>query len=189
MYKNNNELIAAFNAGTKLKYIFFWGHSKSTDESVTKSCFSQWFPAPFEIDGIRYETTEHYMMAEKARCFGDMEMEEKIISTVHPKQAKAFGRAVKNFDPKVWNEEGFRAVVRGNIAKFQQNEEMGDFLLDTNSRIIVEASPRDRIWGIGMGQSNPQVENPNFWKGKNLLGYALMETRQALRLDLEKQTL
>ena len=180
MYKNNQELIEAFNCGAKLKYIFFWGHKQPADGSVNKSCFSQWYPASFEIDGVSYATAEHFMMAEKARCFGDTEMEQKVISCTCPKEAKAYGRSVKNFDPKVWNEAGYPAVVRGNIAKFSQNENMRDVLLETKNRIIVEASPLDRIWGIGMGQSNPQVENPNFWKGHNLLGYALMETRKEL---------
>jgi len=180
MYKNNQELIEAFNRGAKIKYIFFWGHTQPKDGSVNKSCFSQWYPAPFEIEGVRYATAEHYMMAEKARCFDDLEIEQKVVACSCPKAAKAFGRAVKNFDPKVWNVAGYKAVVRGNVAKFSQNENMLDLLLKTKNRVIVEASPRDRVWGIGMGQSNPHVENPNFWKGRNLLGYALMEARKEL---------
>jgi len=180
LYRNREELVAAYQAGEKIKYLFFWGHQKSDDGSVTKSCFSQWFPAPFEVDGKHYATAEHFMMAEKARLFGDAEMEKLILECSCPKQAKAYGRGVRNFGPEAWNAHGFDAVVRGNIAKFQQNPAMLEFLLNTSNRVIVEASPRDRIWGIGMGQNNEKATNPALWRGKNLLGFALMEVREKL---------
>ena len=135
--------------GFRPKFLLFWGHRVPADGSVTKSCFSQWYPAPFEIDGLRYPTAEHFMMAEKARLFHDSEMEEKILQAKNPYQVKKFGRMVKNYDDRAWREQCFASVVRGNVAKFSQNTELGEFLKNTNKRILVEASPVDRIWGIG----------------------------------------
>ena len=120
------------------------------------------------------------MMAEKARLFGDIETSKKILMAKHPHDAKLLGREVKNFDPKVWNDHKFSIVVKGNYFKFSQDEELKVFLVGTKNRVLVEASPRDAIWGIGMSQDDEGVNNPNVWKGQNLLGYALMEVRDQL---------
>ncbi len=120
------------------------------------------------------------MMAEKARLFKDEEILAQILEVEPPHEAKKLGRKVQNFNPKIWDEHKFQVVVKGNLAKFSQDEKLKSFLLKTNNRIIVEASPRDRIWGIGMGQSNEKALNPNLWRGHNLLGYALMEVRDQL---------
>lgn len=120
------------------------------------------------------------MMAEKARLFGDDEMLESILKAKHPKEMKAFGRAVQNFDKDIWDKECYGIVKRASLAKFSQNPKLNDYLNSTKNRILVEASPRDRIWGIGMGQSNPDAENPVKWRGRNLLGFALTEARDEL---------
>ncbi len=120
-------------------------------------------------------------MAEKARLFKDHDMEQKIIQSSEPKEAKKLGRAVRNYDDEAWKDYRFEAVIRGNIAKFKQNKKLGSFLQNTNNKIIVEAAPRDRIWGIGMGQNNPDAQCPEKWRGQNLLGFALMQTREILR--------
>lgn len=169
-----------FNQGEKLKYLFFWGHTPNKDGSIGKSCFSQWWESPFEVEGNMYKTAEHWMMAEKARLFGDEEMLDKIMITDNPMEAKQLGRKVKNFDPKTWDEYKYEIVKQGNIHKFSQNCELKGFLLNTGKRILVEASPRDRIWGIGMSQNNEKIENPNLWRGQNLLGFVLMEVREVL---------
>lgn len=112
--------------------------------------------------------------------FGDNEMLESILTAKHPKEMKAYGRAVRNFDKDTWDKECYGIVKRAGLAKFSQNPELGDYLKSTKNRILVEASPRDRIWGIGMGQSNPDAENPMKWRGRNLLGFALTEARDEL---------
>ncbi|WP_317041735.1 NADAR family protein [Tenacibaculum agarivorans] len=132
------------------------------------------------MNEVNYKTAEHYMMAEKARLFKDEEILAQILEVEPPHEAKKLGRKVQNFNPKIWDEHKFQVVVKGNLAKFSQDEKLKSFLLKTNNRIIVEASPRDRIWGIGMGQSNEKALNPNLWRGHNLLGYALMEVRDQL---------
>lgn len=166
--------------GESFDYFFFWGHTPPDDGSVNKSCFSQWFPAPFSVDDQTYPTAEHWMMAEKARLFEDDQMLSEILDAPDPKTAKALGRKVKDFEKEVWDDRCFEIVRQGNIHKFQQNELMKDYLLSTSSMIIVETAPRDRIWGIGMGQSNENATNPLRWRGRNLLGFVLTEVREML---------
>lgn len=181
--RNKLDLINYINQGNKAKYLFFWGHQPNQDGSISKSCFSQWYDASFQIDGVRYPTAEHYMMAEKARLFKDNEILAKILATSHPGEAKKLGRQVTGFDQETWLEHRSPIVVRGNVGKFNQNEALKEFLLNTGERILVEASPRDRIWGIGLGQNNPDAANPDRWRGLNLLGFALMEVRSLLNFQ------
>jgi ribA/ribD-fused uncharacterized protein len=171
--------IEKFQRKEEVKFLFFWGHT--VKDEITKACFSQWFPFEFEENGIIYKTAEHYMMAGKARLFNDNETLEKILKSDNPKQAKDLGRKVKNFDAQLWEENKYEIVKKGNFLKFSQNEKLKDFLLSTNDEILVEASPYDRIWGIGMLESDPKSQNPSLWSGENLLGFALMEVRDKLR--------
>lgn len=167
-----------FNKKEKLKYVFFWGHTPS--DTITKSCFSQWYDCRFTVDGVEYHTAEQYMMSQKALLFGDTEVNKEIMSAKHPKQFKAFGRKIRNFDEKIWNENKTDIVIKGNYAKFSQNPELKEFLRGTGKRILVEASPYDKIWGIGMQANDKGVENPLNWNGENLLGFCLMEVRDML---------
>jgi ribA/ribD-fused uncharacterized protein len=178
MKYNKQWLIA--NQTEKTEYLCFWGHAPSRDGSITKTCFSQWFDCPFTVEGIEYPTAEHWMMAEKARLFGDEKQLSAILSTPKPAAAKAFGRLVENFDPSVWNGKRSEIVVQGNVHKFSQNTDIQSFLLATGDKIIVEASSRDTIWGIGLGPENPLAQVPEKWRGLNLLGFALMEVRDIL---------
>ena len=181
MKYSNSKIQDKFNHGEDVKFLFFWGHQPNKDGSAGKGCFSQWWESDFEIDGIIYKSAEHFMMAEKARLFNDSESLMRVIDSKHPHEAKKLGRKVKNFNPKNWDEHKFDVVVRGNFAKFSQNDELKKFLIQTNDCVLVEASPVDNIWGIGMATDNENVMNPNLWKGHNLLGYALMEVRDQLK--------
>lgn len=165
--------------GKQFKYVFFWGHKKFN--KITKTCFSQWYECKFTVDGVEYHTAEQYMMAQKAVLFGDKEVLQKIMSADNPAVYKSLGRQIRNFDENIWNEHKFQIVVNGNTAKFSQNPELLDFLLKTGDRVLVEASPYDRIWGIGLAKDTPDIENPFKWKGINLLGFALMEVRENLK--------
>jgi ribA/ribD-fused uncharacterized protein len=164
----------------RLKYLCFWGHQPSKDGRITKTCFSQWFEVGFVIDGVHFLTAEHYMMAEKARLFGDLATLQKILAVPHPHAAKKLGREVQNFQPHLWDAQRVAIVVRGNLAKFSQNSSLKQFLVDTGDRILVEASPIDKIWGTGLAADSPDVEHPDKWPGLNLLGFALMAVRRAL---------
>ncbi len=180
MIYNIKDLKDAYNAGKKLKYLFFWGHTPSADGRITEACLSQWWSCYFQIDGEEYSCAEQFMMAEKARMFHDEEMLAKIMEASHPKEMKSYGRAVRNFDKDRWDSQCYDIVKRGNLAKFSQNPKLLEFLQHTGCRILVEASPRDRIWGIGMGKSNPDALCPLKWRGTNLLGFALTEVRDLL---------
>ncbi|MEL6544743.1 MAG: NADAR family protein [Myxococcota bacterium] len=174
---NLEELQRAVKAGSRFKYLFFWGHRKRSDGALTSSCFSQWYTSSFEVEGHRYPTAEHFMMAEKARLFEDEESLESILAAPNPGAAKRFGRGVKRFDENTWREHRFGIVVRASVAKFDQNPELRAYLLGTGERVLVEASPVDRIWGIGLAADDKRVHNPLQWRGENLLGFALMEAR------------
>ncbi|MGB9150539.1 MAG: NADAR family protein [Burkholderiales bacterium] len=169
-------LRSRFNAGEKLKYLFFWGHQPGRN-SITASCFSQWYGASFVVDDQLYPTAEHFMMAEKASLFGHHATKAQVMNAPNPGAAKALGRQVRGFDEAVWLRHRFSIVVRANEAKFAQNPELGQFLRQTGNRVLVEASPVDRVWGIGLAQDDEKVNNPNLWQGLNLLGFALMQVR------------
>ena len=121
------------------------------------------------------------MMAQKALLFGDKEAYYKIVDAKSPGEAKALGREVKSFDQTTWEERRFGIVVDGSLAKFQQHPDLKAFLLNTKERVLVEASPVDSIWGIGLTAEDERAANPEMWEGLNLLGFALMETRDILK--------
>lgn len=175
-----NHLIQQIQQGGQFKYLYFWGHTPKQTHIVDKSCFSQWFSAQFELDGIKYLTAEHYMMAQKAKLFHDDEIFDQILKVKHPNEAKQLGRKVQNYDEQVWKEKRFNIVLQANLAKFSQHSELRDFLIATHDRILVEASPVDSIWGVGMAQDHVDIQNPEKWKGLNLLGFALMQVRAQL---------
>lgn len=141
---------------------------------------SQWHRSPFIIDGTQYSTAEQYMMAMKARHFGDKEIEEKIMAVSDPKKQKALGRQVRNFDAKAWSEVARDYVFKGNIAKFSEPH-LRDILLATGEKLLVEASPYDTIWGIGLSEDDPRAKDPSQWRGTNWLGETLMRVREELR--------
>lgn len=163
-----------------LEFLFFWGHRAPAGGGVGPSCLSQWWPAAFTVEGVEYATAEHFMMAEKARLFGDAEIARRIVEADGPQEAKALGREVRGFDGDTWKEHRSDVVVRGNLAKFSQNPLLAAFLTGTGETVLVEASPRDAIWGIGLGAENPRAGRPEEWRGLNLLGFALMEVRERL---------
>lgn len=177
---NINDIKDRCDRSEPLDYLFFWSHRPNLDGSIVKTCFSQWFEASFEIDGTRYQTAEHYMMASKARLFEDRIILAEILAAKHPREAQKLGQKIQNFQEEVWHAHRFQIVVDGNIAKFQQNDLLREFILSTQERILVEASPDDRIWGIGLAADNLHIENPHLWQGTNLLGFALMEVRSRL---------
>lgn len=176
-----NNLISEYKSEKNLEYIYFWGHHPKKDGSITKSCFSQWWESSFNVGTIKYLFMDQYMMAEKARLFGDKDIKEKIMSSNDPKEIKALGRKVKDFDEKIWNNIKYSIVINGNYNKFMQNEKLKTFLLSTEDKILVEASPYDNVWGIKMSEDDININNPELWRGENLLGFALMEVRNEIR--------
>ncbi|AEV84062.1 hypothetical protein ACWT_3039 [Actinoplanes sp. SE50] len=174
-------LLTALAAGRHPKYLYFWGHTPARDGSVSATCLSQWSPEGCTVDGIRYATAEHYMMWSKAVLFGDTAAAERILAAGHPRDAKLLGGRVTPFDEPTWRARRTDIVTRGNLAKFGQHPDLAAFLLGTGDRVLVEASPTDRIWGIGLTRDDPRAADPARWRGLNLLGFALMTVRERLR--------
>ncbi len=174
-------LIEAVRAGERVRYLHFWGHRPLPDGRIGASCLSQWWPSPFTVDGVEYATAEHWMMAAKARLFGDAEGERRVLAAGHPSAAKNAGRLVQGFDEEVWRRERFGIVVEGSVHKFAAHGELRSFLLGTGDRVLVEASPVDRVWGTGLAADAEGASDPVRWRGPNLLGFALMEARRRLR--------
>ena len=160
-------------------FVLFWGH-EDRGKGLTKVCLSQWYQCPFVVEGQYYNCAEQYMLAEKARIFGDEEIRQQILAEYSQMAMKKLGRKVRDYDDEIWKEIRFDVVVKGNIAKFSKNEKLLDFLLSTDNKILVEASPKDTVWGIGLDESSPEAIQPRKWIGENLLGFALMEVRDIL---------
>lgn len=178
--RSNQDLLEQLQRGLKPDYLMFWGHQPPRDGRVSQSCFSQWFDAGFEVEGVHYPTAEHFMMAGKALLFEDHETHARILQAGPPAYAKHLGREVRDFDDARWQAARFDIVVQGNLAKFSQHPELGHFLRCTRHKVLVEASPVDRVWGIGLAADDAKAERPEQWRGLNLLGYALMEVRDRL---------
>ena len=176
-----SDLIQQFEKGHSLDFTFSWGHRPSRDGSINQSCLSQWWQQGFQEDGIYYRTAEHWMMAEKARLFNDQPSLSLILKASTPLEAKKLGRKVKGFELGTWQANAYEIVKQGNYHKFSQHPALAAYLLSTGEKVLVEASPYDQIWGIGLAKEAPQALDPREWLGTNLLGFALMEVRDELR--------
>ena len=158
---------------TQSKYTFFWQQ---------QSPFSQWHLVNFEVNGLVYNCCEQYMMHQKALLFGDEKTAEKVMHEKEPYMQKQLGREVKPFNEKTWNEHAKRIVYQGNEAKFTQNPKLLKKLMETKGTLLVEASPYDKIWGVGLSATDPKINDPKNWRGTNWLGEVLTNLRE----DLEK---
>lgn len=155
---------------------------KTTDKFVLfyGGFLSQWYPVRFQVDGVTYVTAEQYMMAMKADYFGDDTAKAKIMATSDPSEQKAIGRTVKNFDREAWDAVSRGFVYKANMAKFSLDF-LKSQLLATGDRELVEASPYDRIWGIGLAVDDPKALDKSQWRGTNWLGETLMKVREDLK--------
>lgn len=158
-------------------YVFFW-----------KSPLAQWNMKPFfetvlthdkKSKVLKYCCAEQYMMAKKAKLFGDRQTFLKIMKSDSPKEIQELGRKISNFDQQLWDAHKQLIVYQGNILKFSQNEDLRNLLMSTKGKILVEASPIDKIWGIGLGENESEeiLCDPKNWRGLNLLGFTLTALR------------
>jgi len=161
----------------KEDFIFFWG-----------GIYSQWYPSKFVIGNIEYNCAEQYMMSKKALSFGDEESNNKIMSIKDPRIQKQYGREVKGFDVESWNNICRLFVYEANYAKFSQNSDLFDELILTGNKEIVEASPEDKIWGIGLHESDERAWNKETWLGTNWLGEAIMKVRSEFYKQFDEKT-
>ncbi len=157
-------------------FIFFW---KPNPGEVGPCSLGQWQPSPF-FEHAEHNCAEQYMMATKARMFGDKQARDAVLESDDPKEMREFGRRVFPFIPEIWDRAKHSVVLAANYAKFTQNPELREYLLSTAPKVLVEAAPRDVVWGIGLGEANPKALDPAMWRGRNMLGFALMEVRDAI---------
>lgn len=162
-----------------MEYTFFWGSNINSEKNYY---FSQWFNFPIEENGIKFNCCEQYMMYHKAVLFQDNDIAKKILLTKNPKEQKALGRSVKNFSLEVWNKNLETIVSKGNYLKFNKEPLLG-YLLNTKGTILVESSPFDRIYGVGMKRDNQSINDYQKWNGQNKLGFILTD----LRIKLNKE--
>ncbi len=174
------QLRIADSAGDTIDVLPFWGHKPEPSGAVGPGCLSQWWPVTFTVDEAEYASAEHWMMARKARLFGDAAGLAAVLAATSPGEAKAVGRTLRGYDEKWWRRARYEIVVAGNLAKFTQHPDLGDFLRRTGPKVLVEASPHDRVWGIGVDATHDDVTHPARWRGLNLLGFALMDVRERL---------
>jgi len=150
----------------KLDAIPFWG-----------GFMSNWHPSPFIIDGINYNCVEQHMMFNKAKYFGDIESAKKVLAADSPREQKKLGRKVSGFDAVQWRAVCYDICIEGVYHKFLQNEELKLKLIATGDSILIEGSPYDKIWGIGVDWEDDDCYYVERWNGDNLLGFMLMEVR------------
>lgn len=154
-------------------YHFFWG-----------GVFSQWHKEEFYVYGTRYNCAEQFMMAMKAITFNDVDTFTRIMNATEPRRQKALGREVKNFVPEVWDRLSPIIVFKGSVEKFKQNYYLLEELAKTGDKILVEASPHDKIWGIGLTEEQAKVTPRSEWPGENRLGNILTEVKTILCAEL-----
>lgn len=157
-------------------FVFFWGK---------QDIASNWHPAKFTYKDREFVQAEQWMMYCKAMTFGDEAMAEKILSETDPAVNKKQGRAVQGFDEEIWNQRADKMVMVGLREKFLQNPNMLEWLLSTEGKQLAEASPYDKIWGIGLKANHPDATSTEKWPGKNKLGILLTDLRDRFLLEPE----
>ncbi|CAF0939204.1 unnamed protein product [Rotaria sordida] len=161
-----NRVHAYFLNNNPTKFFYFYTNT---------SPFSNFYPCQVIENDIQFHCTEQYMMYHKAKLFNDNDIARKILDAKKPGQCKALGRKVKNFNEQTWINNRIKIVSNGNYLKFTQNEDLKMILLEHNDTLLVEASPNDRIWGVGLYEKDPLIKQRSTWKGLNLMGYILTD--------------
>jgi ribA/ribD-fused uncharacterized protein len=174
------DLLRCIEQGARPRYIHFWGPNPRVPGQIDESCLCNWYPAGFIAGDTVYRTTEHYLMAEKARLFGDEDIRAQILAAETPLEAQTLGRWIANFEEARWRQQRVSSVIDGNLCKFRQNPALSLYLRKTAPCVLVETSPWDAVWGVGLDRTSPKASDPLQWKGLNLLGFALMEVRERL---------
>jgi len=173
--KSTNSLLSVDDVSKENDFEFFWG-----------GIFSQWAKYNFVgSDGVTYNCAEQYMMANKAIVFQDLDSYTKIMASTDSREQKALGRKIKGFNDETWDKYKIDIVRMGTYLKFSQHPELKEYLLSTGNKIIVEASPYDRVWGIGLSETDPKRFDPKLWRGHNLLGFIITQVREQLRTELK----
>jgi len=171
MEEESSQRVGSFSNNETERFTFFFSE---------KDPLSNFYPARFTVDFKQFNCTEQYFHYMKAIKFNDLKTAELILKADSPRKQKFLGRKVKNYDETLWNVICVQVMKDGNLAKFKQNKNLEHILLGTVGTILVEASPFDRKWGIGLAKTNPNVFDRSKWKGDNLLGKVLTEVRDQI---------
>lgn len=142
---------------------------------------SNWYLSPFSLNGVGFSSVEQYMMYQKAVCFNDLAIASKIMKTDDVAVIKSLGRAVSDYDDIVWSRIRENVVYDGLLAKFTQNNNLRDQLLETGECVLAECAVKDQVWGIGLSMKDPNRFDTGKWRGRNLLGHLLMKVRKQLK--------
>lgn len=185
MNYSNAWLIQQIITGETPSYTCFLSDRCMQNADWDTNCFNENYYAPFKVEGIVYNTVQHWLMAQKAALFYDAVSMEKIIACKTAAHAKLLGSQIKQVDEDVWLANAYALVVKGNVHKFAQHGTLKQKLINTSHSIIVAITPNDCLWGNGMNYQPNQPFNPIKWKGANLLGYALMDVRDILLAEKE----
>ncbi|KJE19628.1 ribA/ribD-like protein [Frankia torreyi] len=163
-----------------LRFRYFWGQRQAVADGTGAGCLSLRWPARFAVDGVDYPSAQHYVLARKAGLFGDQAAAEAVLALPAPISLAAIGRRIRGFDEAVWDRHRYAVALAANSAKFAQNAILRTYLAGTAGLVLADISPRDRVWGIGCDRDDDRAGRPSAWPGRNLLGFALMEVRDAL---------
>lgn len=156
-------------------HIYFWG-----------SFLSNFYLCQLKDDKYSYNSSECYFMAKKAEYFNDQESLIKILNLKKPQEQKQVGKKVKGFNKELWEEVSYKIMLDGLRLKFTQNNELKNKLLATNNKTLVEGSPYDKKWGVGLKYDDDRILDESNWQGDNLLGKALMEIREEIKKNEKK---
>ncbi len=152
------------------KFVFFYNNTP----------YSNFHKSKFIVDNIEFCCGEQWIMYQKAILFNDTEIANEILKANNPGKIKSLGRKVSNFDEDIWNKHRETKTFIGLLEKFKQDERLKKLLIDTGNRELVEASPTDRIWGIGLSENDQRIYDKSKWLGRNILGKILMKVRSHL---------
>ena len=177
------DTLLKYSSVNEISMIFFWKNFCKGGVSIDKSCLSQWYYSPFTDNGVKYLTSEHFMIGKKALLFNDKATFDKVLKTIQPCDVKVLGKKIKDCDEDIWCEKCFNIIVHGNYHKFNQNHKLKEWLSKTGEKVLVQASPMDSLLGIGLSEEDSRSLTVKEWRGKNLLGFALMKVREMIKCD------
>lgn len=162
-----------------------------TEEYVLflNSVYSQWYPCQFkDKEENTFKNAEQFMMYHKFKCL-EPENAYKILEIHNPRLIKQMGRNIIKYDEVKWSNIREQVVTLGNYYKFTQNPNLLDILLEHQNKTIVEASPEDKIWGIGLWENDARCLNRESWLGLNLLGISIMSARNMIQNNINPKIL
>jgi len=176
---NKQQLIDSLAQGNKFDFVFFGGEGLAQQVDARR-CFSQWYMADFEVDGHRFVNSAHYVMAAKAKLFGDDEAYHKLLAVSSTDDIQTLGRSIQGFNEQLWLDNRMSIVETSVEQKFAQNPILMAFLKDSADKVIAEANPVDKIWATGVAEDDANATNPAEWRGDSLLGFVIMAVRSRL---------